>query len=57
MYIKPIDSNLTADNNLNLAFDIGKDKLDVYTELDQHSIQNSFHNKTLTQFRHFKIDK
>ena len=48
MYIRPIDSNLTADNNLNLAFDIGKDKLDVYTELDQHSLQNSFNNKTLT---------
>lgn len=48
MYIKPIDSNLKADNNLNLAFDIGKDKLDVYTEVDQNSIQNSFNNKTLT---------
>jgi len=48
MYIKPIDSNLACDNNLNLAFDIGKDKLDVYTEVDQNSIQNSFNNKTLT---------
>ena len=48
MHIKPIDSNITADNNLNLAFDIGKDKLDVYTELEQQSVQNSFHNKTLT---------
>ncbi len=47
MYIKPLDSKITFENKLNLAFDVGKDKLDVYTEFDNQSIQDSFFNKTL----------
>jgi len=48
MYIQPIDSNIESDNKLNLAFDISKEKLDVYTEVDQNSIKDKFHNKTMT---------
>lgn len=47
MYIKSIDSKVTSENKLNLAFDVGKDKLDLYTEIGNHSIQDSFDNHTL----------
>lgn len=47
MYIKTLDSKITCENKLNLAFDVGKDKLDLYTEIENHSIQDSFNNQTL----------
>lgn len=47
MFIKTIDSKVTCENKLNLAFDIGKDKLDLYTEIENNSIHDSFDNKTL----------
>ncbi|NPE30114.1 transposase [Methanococcoides sp. SA1] len=47
MYIKTIDSKVTCENKLNLTFDVGKDKLDLYTEVENHSIQDSFNNQTL----------
>ena len=47
MYIKTLDSKVTCENKLNLAFDVGKDKLDLYTEIENHSIQDSFNNQTL----------
>lgn len=47
MYIKTIKTQNSCENKLNLAFDVGKEKLDLYTEVEDHSIQDSFDNHTL----------
>jgi hypothetical protein len=47
MYIKTIKSKNACENKLNLAFDVGKEKLDLYTEVADHSLQDCFDNHTL----------
>lgn len=62
MYIKTIESKNACKNKLNLAFDVGKNKLDLYTEINTQSIQDSFDNQTLVvehklfQYRQMAFD-
>ena len=46
MKIQTIHSKTISDNKLVVAFDVGKDKLDVYCEYGQHCFQDSFANHT-----------
>jgi hypothetical protein len=62
MFIKTIDSKVKCENKLNLAIDVGKEKLDLYTEIGNQSIQDSFDNHTLiiehklTEYRQMAIN-